>query len=72
MGKSWKAQRIGYLQGFIHSLTLVIVETVDAEALTGDAARESFFSDHCEISSMGKGKMMVLFFSALMEFRVWR
>ena len=53
-------------------MTLVIVETVEAEALTGDAARESFFSDHCEISSMGKGKIMVEFFSALMEFRVWR
>ena len=54
------------------SLTLVIVETVEAEALTGDAAKESFFSDHCEISSMGKGKIIVEFFSALMELRVWR
>ena len=53
-------------------MTLVIVETVEAEALTGDAAKESFFSDHCEISSMGKGKIIVEFFSALMELRVWR
>ena len=27
---------------------------------------------HCEMSSMGKGKMMVEFFSALIEFRVCR
>ena len=55
-------------------MTLAMVETVEAveATLTGDAAMESFFSDHCEINSMGKGKIIVEFFSALMEFKVWR
>ena len=47
----------------------VIVEAVDAEWRGDD---EADLMAHCDNNSIGKGKIMVEFFSALMEFRVWR
>ena len=55
-------------------MTLAMVETVEAveATLTGDAAMESFFIDHCEINSMGKGKISEEFFAEVRKFKVWR
>lgn len=52
----------------------VMVDIVDAEC-RGDEDCESedrLGMAHCDRSSIGKGKMMVEFFSALIELSVWR
>lgn len=52
---------------------LVMVDMVDAEQRLGVDDRESLgLRAHCDNSSMGNGKMMVEFFSALIELSVWR
>lgn len=51
----------------------VMVDIVDAECRGDeDCESEDDFMAHCDRSSIGKGKMMVEFFSALIELSVWR
>ena len=52
----------------------VMVEAVEAVVLWRgeEAVEDDDLRAHCDSSSMGNGNMMVEFFSALMELRVWR
>ena len=52
--------------------TRVMVDIVEAECLGDEVCESDDFMAHCDRSSIGKGKMMVEFFSALIELRVWR
>jgi hypothetical protein len=50
-----------------------MVDIVDAECRGDeDCESEDDFTAHCDRISIGKGKMMVEFFSALIELSVWR
>ena len=49
-----------------------MVDIVEAECLGDEVCESDDFMVKCDRSSIGKGKMMVEFFSALIELRVWR
>jgi hypothetical protein len=53
---------------------LLLLGRVDADEWPGESWTPWMggLTAHCDSSSMGKGKMMVEFFSALIELRVWR